>query len=710
MFKKGVNSIKKKFELIPFLLLLIIILFGFGIIKEFFLKPSITGLTTLNAAGYCDQTKGTGYYDIIGTIDCDSILAANGAIFNAANTELNCQDNTITGGGSAGFGMNITSINSNMNIRNCRITSFTTEGIHLYSANNTLIWNSNISASTNNDIKITKSINITLLNVNYSKINFTTSSNYTRQWYIRTKVNYTNGTNVNGATVIAFNSTSATYTLTTNSSGHAIFNATEYTNDTASGTAYYATYSVNATIGNFRAVNSSILIGSGNKDVILTLTQDNPPNVSNLTYPLNASSITSSPIDFNFTVEDDYLVVNCTLYANFSGSWLANNSRDINYNYSNKTFNITIPSLRDGTYLWNIQCTDNSTIVQTDFYDNNFTFTINTCGGGLCSGTELCSSCSSDCGACPSSGSSSSGGGSSGGSSSGCSSSCNTLNEKKCTYDNEAYDTCLQNPDGCRYWSNRIYCETYQTCSNGECVCKNECSYAYKKCVKDEIEECVYERGCFKKYTRPDEECKQQYLALTQGDCHNHCNNSKQDCFETGVDCGDGCKKCPVEEQPISIPVIPKNILTFSAVIITTGIIFSLWPLLLALLIPFMLLRFKHYYVYLIDLNSLINESSLIKTTEHNFREPITHIHSEEENRNKYIFKKDGFIDVIENKPLTLVAHFIYKKRAKKFAHALKNSLKHSLPETKEKYLLIHSIKVGREHPSIAYKLKHRKI
>ncbi|MFH1607548.1 MAG: hypothetical protein ABIA78_00260 [archaeon] len=99
------------------------------------------------------------------------------------------------------------------------------------------------------------------------------------------------------------------------------------------------------------------------------------PVVTALNYPTNNLWVNSVPIDFNFTVEDDTGFTNCTLYGNWSSGWHANTTI---ININNGTIsNITIPSIADGTYIWNVLCYDNATAPQSDWFDSNYTVNIN---------------------------------------------------------------------------------------------------------------------------------------------------------------------------------------------------------------------------------------------------------------------------------------------------------------------------------------------
>jgi|GEM_PF-2703035 len=103
-------------------------------------------------------------------------------------------------------------------------------------------------------------------------------------------------------------------------------------------------------------------------------TYDAPPEVTSLDAPTNDSSLSSFPINFNFTVSDDEAVGNCTLYTNFTGSWAANKTLD---SVTNGVMNnISVSSLNVGRYMWNVECLDNASTPQSDRYTYNYTFTL----------------------------------------------------------------------------------------------------------------------------------------------------------------------------------------------------------------------------------------------------------------------------------------------------------------------------------------------
>ncbi|MBN2421973.1 hypothetical protein JXB41_01990, partial [Candidatus Woesearchaeota archaeon] len=112
--------------------------------------------------------------------------------------------------------------------------------------------------------------------------------------------------------------------------------------------------------------------GSNGNPGLVVILWDNPPNVTSLNYPADNANISTTPIEFNFTVIDDSGFSNCSLYMNISG-WTIQGTT---YNVQNNTnMNIT-SSPADGTYLWNIRCWDNATISNNDYGDSNYTVTI----------------------------------------------------------------------------------------------------------------------------------------------------------------------------------------------------------------------------------------------------------------------------------------------------------------------------------------------
>ncbi len=96
-----------------------------------------------------------------------------------------------------------------------------------------------------------------------------------------------------------------------------------------------------------------------------------PPNIS-LNSPYNNSIWNNSLIDFNFTANSSRNInlTNCSLWANFTGSWVLNGTI---YNVTNATMKNITRTLTDGRYIWNINCSDG---VRSAFAPKNYTLTV----------------------------------------------------------------------------------------------------------------------------------------------------------------------------------------------------------------------------------------------------------------------------------------------------------------------------------------------
>jgi len=96
------------------------------------------------------------------------------------------------------------------------------------------------------------------------------------------------------------------------------------------------------------------------------------PNVTNITYPDNGTTINLTSFNLNFTVNatKDLILPNCTLWTDLNGTWAANKTI---YNVSkNNITNISVSPITDGTYNWSIVCYTKAGLY--DWYDWNYTF------------------------------------------------------------------------------------------------------------------------------------------------------------------------------------------------------------------------------------------------------------------------------------------------------------------------------------------------
>jgi PGF-pre-PGF domain-containing protein len=93
--------------------------------------------------------------------------------------------------------------------------------------------------------------------------------------------------------------------------------------------------------------------------------------------PSNLSYTNTLNLNFTYTPEwnDSITMKNCTLYGNFTGNWVANETNTSELaNGTINWINNTVDS--DGYYLWNIYCFDNTS--QYDYYSPNWTVIVDT--------------------------------------------------------------------------------------------------------------------------------------------------------------------------------------------------------------------------------------------------------------------------------------------------------------------------------------------
>ncbi|MBN2331341.1 MAG: right-handed parallel beta-helix repeat-containing protein, partial [Candidatus Aenigmarchaeota archaeon] len=219
--------------------------------------------------------------------------------------------------------------------------------------------------------------NNTFLNFTYSNETVDAYSVLIRKWHYRAYVKDGGGAAVPNASVEVYNSSSDLVgNLTTGPDGlTAKVELVDYINN--GGTQYFhSNFTAYANKSGYVNVTNehNITIEHNIVDDVFTLyVPDDPPDVASLDYPANNANLTSVPVDFNFTASDDRNVSNCTLWANFSGSWEANATV---YNVANDTETNISVAPTDGYYVWNVLCWDNATSPQSDWYTSNFSVTI----------------------------------------------------------------------------------------------------------------------------------------------------------------------------------------------------------------------------------------------------------------------------------------------------------------------------------------------
>ncbi len=101
----------------------------------------------------------------------------------------------------------------------------------------------------------------------------------------------------------------------------------------------------------FATNNRSIKINYTNKDTT--------PPIVNLNSPTEGQTFTTTNnVTFSVSSTDDTELKNCTLWTNTSGNWKANETRTFSGTSDTGTWNLNL--LMNGTYIWNVNCCDNS--------------------------------------------------------------------------------------------------------------------------------------------------------------------------------------------------------------------------------------------------------------------------------------------------------------------------------------------------------------
>ena len=116
--------------------------------------------------------------------------------------------------------------------------------------------------------------------------------------------------------------------------------------------------------------------------------EDTTPPTVVLNQPADTSSLLNiQNISINITTTDSSGLANCSVWANFSGSWVLNqtNSTDITSG-SKYTFPLEY-NFSNGYYIWNAQCFDNSVNFNEGWGADNFTLTISSPAVDSCSYT-----------------------------------------------------------------------------------------------------------------------------------------------------------------------------------------------------------------------------------------------------------------------------------------------------------------------------------
>lgn len=91
---------------------------------------------------------------------------------------------------------------------------------------------------------------------------------------------------------------------------------------------------------------------------------------------------------------------------------------------------------------------------------------------------------------------------------------------------------------------------------------------------------------------------------------------------------------------------------------------------------------------------------NFIYRLERNFNEEISFIGDDvigEKFYKRFLFSKDGFLEVMYQRPAAIIAHFIDENRAKKFADAMKKAIEQTVKDKKLVMILQNTIEVNKE-------------
>jgi hypothetical protein len=280
------------------------------------------------------------------------------------NVQLNAPDNasytnlttinfnwTTTNGIDTNLDCNLT-IDGVVNVSNIPSLNGTPTNYSLSIFNDTTHdWNVTcIDDSGNDNTSATWSITVDTI---FPKINYvapTTTSENKSQTYIQATINF-NDTNLDTAIIYLYN-TSGLVQSNTSTTSPLFVNFTNL----AEGT-YYLNATVNDSVNHINStVTRAIVLDTTSPSVNL--------NLANNTWQQ------SDEVSFQYTATDTNLA-NCTLYGNFNGNWLAN---ETNTTLSSGVQSTLTTNLTNGTYLWNVFCYDGAG--NKAFNNTNYTITI----------------------------------------------------------------------------------------------------------------------------------------------------------------------------------------------------------------------------------------------------------------------------------------------------------------------------------------------
>ncbi len=255
------------------------------------------------------------------------------------------------------------------------------QGIHVWDNINLLyVKDSNITTHSSSDgFKVRDYAgNYSFLNVSYVN-DSVVDGTLTRKWYFESYVNWSNGTLADGANVSAYNSSGDwEFNVLTDSAGYIPRQEiTDYIIIGGTGTSYFSNYTINASkTGINESIVFNVTLNQNKYDYVITLngTLDYFPTVT-LNKPDDNEVSTSLTQLFNCTGEDDFKLVNITLYIwNSSSQEVTTITNYVNGTLNQTNWTYSLPYEDD--FVWNCYASDNATNPQSAFASANFTLEV----------------------------------------------------------------------------------------------------------------------------------------------------------------------------------------------------------------------------------------------------------------------------------------------------------------------------------------------
>lgn len=171
-----------------------------------------------------------------------------------------------------------------------------------------------------------------------------------RNWYVNVAVNWTNGSIANGINVSTYsNGVNGTGLLSSSLTSGGLISRQiiqSYLNDFANGYLNKTPHSVN--ISYLTSTNSTSFTLDGNKNIFLTISSDSTPPTINITYPINATTYSSSVSELKYTSSESG---NC---------WYSRNAGVTNSSTVTSGTNFTNVTSVTGSNTWTLYCEDDA--------------------------------------------------------------------------------------------------------------------------------------------------------------------------------------------------------------------------------------------------------------------------------------------------------------------------------------------------------------